>query len=234
MFVLYAIGSEDEPREEHQRNTQASTQKLTSTTDKPTSTTSTPKVDVNVQKIARTVTTGDVKPSENIAKPKLANVKVLYVSGSVVNLRSKATTNSRIVSKLRRGTKVRINGENEGKWIPISVDNPSISGWMHGDFLKATKPRVGTASKQTAKKKRSIAAPTTKEIKTAQQQIIRQSINSYSGSCPCPYNRDRAGRRCGGRSAWSRPGGYSPVCYASDVSEARLKTYFKRVKGITY
>lgn len=38
------------------------------------------------------------------------------------------------------------------------------------------------------------------------QDIIRQSIASYSGSCPCPYNADRAGRSCGRRSAYSRPG----------------------------
>ena len=36
------------------------------------------------------------------------------------------------------------------------------------------------------------------------QILIRQSIASHSGSCPCPYSVDRAGRRCGGRSAYSR------------------------------
>lgn len=34
-----------------------------------------------------------------------------------------------------------------------------------------------------------------------------------TGSCECPYDRDSAGRRCGGRSAYSKPGGSSPVCY---------------------
>lgn len=27
--------------------------------------------------------------------------------------------------------------------------------------------------------------------------MIRESLGSYSGNCPCPYNTDRAGRRCG-------------------------------------
>ena len=40
--------------------------------------------------------------------------------------------------------------------------------------------------------------------------LVRQSVARYSGSCACPYNTDRAGRRCGGRSAYSRPGGASP------------------------
>lgn len=57
------------------------------------------------------------------------------------------------------------------------------------------------------------------------QAIIRQSIASYAGNCPCPYNTDRAGRRCGARSAYSRPGGASPKCFASDVSDAEVQRY---------
>jgi hypothetical protein len=55
------------------------------------------------------------------------------------------------------------------------------------------------------------------------QRLIRESIASYSGSCPCPYNVDRGGRRCGGRSAYSRPGGYAPLCFASDVTPAMIR-----------
>lgn len=62
-----------------------------------------------------------------------------------------------------------------------------------------------------------------KDISISDRQIrnflIFESIKNYLGSCPCPYFSDRVGRRCGGRSAWSRPGGYSPLCYESDVSE---------------
>ena len=50
------------------------------------------------------------------------------------------------------------------------------------------------------------------------QQRIRQSIASYAGSCPCPYSVDRAGRRCGGRSAYNRRGGQAPLCYPGDVT----------------
>jgi hypothetical protein len=60
------------------------------------------------------------------------------------------------------------------------------------------------------------------------QYLISESIAAYPGTCPCPYFADRAGRSCGRRSAYSRPGGYSPLCYESDVTavqirEARLK-----------
>jgi hypothetical protein len=57
------------------------------------------------------------------------------------------------------------------------------------------------------------------------QKIIHESIDNYSGNCPCPYNTDRAGRSCGRRSAYSRPGGYSPKCFASDVSEDEVRAY---------
>lgn len=50
------------------------------------------------------------------------------------------------------------------------------------------------------------------------QRLIRESIAAYPGSCPCPYNTDRAGRACGRRSAYSRPGGYAPLCYPADVT----------------
>ena len=55
--------------------------------------------------------------------------------------------------------------------------------------------------------------------------IIQQSLASYPGNCPCPYNSDRAGRRCGGRSAYSRAGGYAPKCFPEDVSDAEVKAY---------
>jgi hypothetical protein len=55
------------------------------------------------------------------------------------------------------------------------------------------------------------------------QRIIRQSIAAYPGSCPCPYNVDRGGRRCGARSAYSRPGGHAPICYPADVTPAMVR-----------
>ena len=59
------------------------------------------------------------------------------------------------------------------------------------------------------------------------QEIIRQSIASYRGNCPCPYSTMRNGRRCGGNSAYSRPGGYSPICYPADVTDEMVAKYRK-------
>jgi hypothetical protein len=62
------------------------------------------------------------------------------------------------------------------------------------------------------------------------QELIRESIAKYPGTCPCPYNIDRAGHKCGRRSAYSRPGGYSPLCFASDVTKEMVEEYRKRHK----
>jgi hypothetical protein len=69
------------------------------------------------------------------------------------------------------------------------------------------------------------AAKTDAEIK---QAIITESIASYRGSCPCPYNTDKAGRKCGARSAYSRPGGASPICYEKDVTQKMVDDYRKK------
>lgn len=68
-------------------------------------------------------------------------------------------------------------------------------------------------------------AATSSEIK---KELIHQSIAAYPGSCPCPYNAARNGSRCGARSAYSRPGGHSPLCYPSDVTNDMVKKYRKQ------
>lgn len=61
--------------------------------------------------------------------------------------------------------------------------------------------------------------------------LIQQSIASYSGNCPCPYNRASNGSRCGKRSAYSRPGGASPLCYPSDVTAAMVERYRRKLSN---
>jgi hypothetical protein len=58
--------------------------------------------------------------------------------------------------------------------------------------------------------------------------LIRESIQSYSGNCPCPYNLDKAGRKCGKRSAYLRPGGEAPLCYRKDVTRSMIEEYRNR------
>ena len=68
-------------------------------------------------------------------------------------------------------------------------------------------------------------APTELTDDEVKQHIIDESLADYSGSCACPYNSARNGSRCGGRSAWSKPGGASPVCYKNEVTAERIKEW---------
>ena len=63
---------------------------------------------------------------------------------------------------------------------------------------------------------------------TLKKQIIADSIASYPGNCPCPYNRANNGSRCGKRSAYTRPGGASPICYEEDITPTMLEAYKNR------
>lgn len=57
------------------------------------------------------------------------------------------------------------------------------------------------------------------------KRIIAESIASYPGRCPCPYNLARNGSRCGRRSAWSRQGGYAPICYEDEITRKMIQKW---------
>jgi hypothetical protein len=63
--------------------------------------------------------------------------------------------------------------------------------------------------------------------------IVRESRTAYYATgrpCACPEDLARNGSRCGGRSAYSRPSGASPLCYVSDVPTVKIEDY----KGRTH
>lgn len=163
-----------------------------------------------------------------------ASARPLVVIGSRVNVRAGPSVGDDILTTYAKGRLVSVLSS-KGDWSEVALrTGTGQSGWMASRFLATSvplKPTPVVAPKPP--NKRSIAAPTARDITTARKTLIRQSIAAYPGTCPCPYNRDRAGRSCGGRSAWSRPGGYSPICYESDVSANLLKTYFARQRGAT-
>lgn len=70
-----------------------------------------------------------------------------------------------------------------------------------------------------------VAASSDEEIK---QQIIRASIASYPGNCPCPYNLAANGSRCGKRSAWSKAGGYEPICFPEEITPSMIEQWRKQ------
>ncbi len=57
------------------------------------------------------------------------------------------------------------------------------------------------------------------------RMMIRESHAAYPGPCPCPYNTMKNGRACGPRSAYSKPGGRSPLCCPENVSQKMVDDY---------
>lgn len=62
--------------------------------------------------------------------------------------------------------------------------------------------------------------------------IVKESRSAYYAAgrpCACPDDRMRNGHSCGGRSAYSRPGGAAPLCYPADVSTEMISNYRARL-----
>lgn len=70
-----------------------------------------------------------------------------------------------------------------------------------------------------------VTTPTYQSDSEITKLIIAESIKEYRGNCPCPYNTASNGSRCGARSAYSRPGGFDPICYSSDVTPEMIERY---------
>jgi hypothetical protein len=71
------------------------------------------------------------------------------------------------------------------------------------------------------------AQATRKEVTDEQcaSIIVQASRDAYYRTgrpCACPEDLMANGSRCGGRSAYSKPGGAAPYCYPSDVPKAEI------------
>lgn len=132
-----------------------------------------------------------------------------------VRLRASEAADAPILRTLKKGTPVEVSASS-GDRLKVSVPSLGLTGWVHRDYVAEgtaaalvapTQPAVPKAvsalkaAKPTPPKQRSEPAP---------GSPIRDPVY---GSCDCPYDYARNGSRCGGRSAYSRPGGRSPVCY---------------------
>ncbi len=76
-----------------------------------------------------------------------------------------------------------------------------------------------------------------KNISKVKHDIISRSrayyINATGGNCPCPYDVAKNGSLCGGRSAYSRPGGFDVKCYESEVGLEEALEELLKMKSLT-
>lgn len=146
--------------------------------------------------------------------------EVRFVTASSLNIRSAPNTAGDVIGKLQNGHQVSVLERSNG-WLLIET-RPGVNGWISEQYTSAN-PDPPSASQPA---QALLTSPATAVDRDAIiQKIIERSIRNYSGNCPCPYNTMRNGRRCGGNSAYSKPGGRSPICFASDVTEAMISAF---------
>jgi SH3-like domain-containing protein len=167
-------------------------------------------------------------PSSDGLELRPADTPIRYVSGKRVGFRSGPSTTDPIIDRFNAGRKVFLM-EEAGDWSRIRDDLTQHEGWIATRFLSETETRTKAAPARKEEKPEEIevAVPVVPDSVLI-QRIIAESLDSYPSSCACPYSRDRAGRRCGKRSAYSKPGGYSPVCFPGDVSKAMIEAFRSR------
>ncbi len=110
---------------------------------------------------------------------------------------------------------------------PLSLAPPPLPGQVK-QTTAATPAQSAAPTPQRSTAKRTAEVLTVAAIAAL---IVKESRNVYYATghpCACPDDRMRNGRSCGGRSAYSRPGGASPLCYPTDVTEQMLKDYRAR------
>lgn len=151
--------------------------------------------------------------------PAIPSPIIRYVLASSLNVRSAPTTNAGVVGSVANGEQVRIF-DMDGEWARISEPGDAAK-WVHGSYLATQRPAQPAPQMAIVQQP---AAPTIPRNQIV-QEIINRSIRGYSGNCPCPYNYTASGRRCGGNSAYSRPGGRSPICYPGDVTDAMIAAF---------
>lgn len=161
-----------------------------------------------------------IAPAAPVApSPSTSGTQVRYVTASTLNVRSGPSTGSDVIGKLQTGQQVTVIGR-EGDWL--FVEAGAGQGWVSGQYTSTSLPAAPTPTPPPAPQPPTVANVDRSGVV---QQIIERSIRSYSGNCPCPYNTDRAGRRCGQRSAYSKPGGRSPICYREQVTAAMIDAF---------
>lgn len=116
-----------------------------------------------------------------------------------VKMRSDASTASETIMVIPVGSQVVALGK-RGAWRGVRYGGRT--GWVSSRYLADNRPSQKAVPQ--------VAIP----VKPAPQSRRGEPTRApMVGRCDCPYDIMRNGARCGGRSAYSRPGGRSPTCY---------------------
>ncbi len=165
------------------------------------------------------------RPSAPAQGPSWRNV---WIRGHKVPIRSEPSATASILDRVDDGLLV-VEYERRDDWVLIEHPVSARRGWVSASRISLSAPAEPAAERKRDDevKSRSRVVLTTAAIVAL---LIRESLAEYHAHapCACPYDHDRRGHQCGGRSAWSRPGGYAPLCYPKDVTAEAIAAYRAR------
>jgi SH3-like domain-containing protein len=161
----------------------------------------------------------DIQHHQSITRP--VTTQTVYVNARNLNVRSEPSLDASVLGKVKQGTPLAVTATSS-EWFRVGYGQGS--GWVHGRYVTARLLSTVPHRQPALTQSRRTSNPTDGQII---QALISRSLANYLGRCPCPYNTMSNGRRCGGRSAYSRPGGRSPLCYPQDVSAEMIADFRK-------
>lgn len=192
--------------------------------EKPSPPYSAPQPSVVAPEKPANVTAPDHSDTTTQTETDAASAEAMYVTGNGVAFRAGPSTEQAIIDRFDKGREV-LRMDRSADWSEVRDQLTQRTGWIATRFLSNAQPeRQAPQETKPPPKEQAPSLPIISDA-TIVQRIIAQSIAGYSGSCPCPYSRDRGGRRCGKRSAYSKPGGYAPICFAEDVSRDMIAAF---------
>lgn len=144
-----------------------------------------------------------------------------FVRANSVALRQSPNAKANILDRLNMGKRVMVLAH-EGQWSRVRDHLTKREGWVASRFLSDDEP---VAKREAPEVKETVEVKPKISPSIIIQRIIAESIAGYPGTCACPYSTDRRGRKCGSRSAYAKPGGYSPICFADDVTRSMIEAY---------
>lgn len=136
---------------------------------------------------------GNTNPQENVSEPETEsqtttttiyeNKTTKYVNTSSVYVRSKATTNSDVVTTLIRNTDVTVLGE-EGEWYKVTYNN--LNGYIRKDLLSDTKV-AETTSRGGVERENTITKEETTTEQVSNNSLGEQIVSYAKQYLGCPY-----------------------------------------------
>lgn len=161
----------------------------------------------------RTESRNFLKKSQRLGDYRMTDYSEISVGN--VKVHASQSSRSKVLGRLREGEKVRVI-DSRGNWWLVDPEGRVAIGYVSSRNLSSIQSSsLVVVGGSTGASQRSDAEVV--------KEIIEGSISNFRGNCPCPYSKDRAGRRCNARSAYSRPGGEVPICFESDIPAGLLR-----------